>query len=742
MRATIKAIEFLAAALLIAGCAQNARLDTPGNRSALPAVGSRIPVDESRTVTLAGNVHPLVRSSLDEGAADAAVHLDHMILLLKASPAQQAALDDLVEQQQDPQSPLYHRWLTPAEFGSRFGTDDAGLALAAVWLSSHGFTIDEIPAGHRLIVFSGTAAQVSRAFHTVLHRYETSGAVHLANAADPQVPAALANIVEGIVSLHDFRRNSQLRVRNALAPQPNYSAGSTHYLFPADFATIYDLSSLYSAGVNGAAASIAIAGRSNIEIGDVAAFRSMAGLAANSPTVTLAGADPGLVAKDREESTLDVEWSGAVAPAAAVDLVVAPSTATTDGVDLAAAYIVNRAVAPVVSVSYGSCEPAMTAAELAFYSSLWEQAASQGMSIFVASGDAGAAGCEGATDSAGTRAAVNGLCSSPYATCVGGTEFNEGSNPAQYWSSSNSASYGSALGYIPEQVWNESALNGGTGLWASGGGVSVVYPQPAWQADISGASAANGMRAEPDVALSAADHDGFFMVENGSYWIVSGTSVSAPAFAGIMALVVDSRHGASQGNANPRLYSLADSAHSPFHATSSGNNTVPGVAGYTAAGATYNLATGLGSVDGALLIDVWGENASTTPPTLTLATSEQSVTVAQGGSATLSFTVATSGSFAGSVAFSMSSLPAGVTASWSVNPLTPSASTSSNSATLTLTASQTAAIGYFPLVITASGDGLTSSQSVTAFVPPRQTACSRFGLLPARCRPPIRTPLR
>ena len=112
----------------------------------------------------------------------------------------------------------------------------------------------------------------------------------------------------------------------------------------------------------------------------------------------LAGADPGLVAGDQDESTLDVEWSGAVAPAAAVNLVVAASTATTDGVDLAAAYIVNHAAAPVVSVSYGSCEQEMGAAELAFYNSLWEQAASQGMSVFVASGDAGAAGCQRAAD--------------------------------------------------------------------------------------------------------------------------------------------------------------------------------------------------------------------------------------------------------------------------------------------------------------------------------------------------------
>ena len=403
----------------------------------------------------------------------------------------------------------------------------------------------------------------------------------------------------------------------ALAPlsmQPEYSAGATHYLFPADFATIYDLNPLFAAGTNGTGSSIAIAARSNIKLSDVEAFRSMAGLPANDPSVTLDGADPGLVAHDQDESTLDAQWSGAAAPAAKVNLVVAASTATTDGIDLAAAYIVNHAAAQVVSVSYGSCEQDMGAAELAFYNSLWEQAASQGMSVFVASGDAGAAGCSAPTTNAGSQPAVNGLCSSPYSTCVGGTEFNEGANAAQYWSATNSAGYSSALSYIPEEVWNESASNGGAELWASGGGASTVYTQPVWQANVNGTGAANGMRAVPDLALAAADHDGYFVAENGSFWIASGTSAATPSFAGIMALVVQCQHGASQGNANPRLYTLADAADDPFHTTPSGDNSVPGVSGFTATGAAYNLATGLGSVDAALLVKGWSMASQIIPP--------------------------------------------------------------------------------------------------------------------------------
>jgi subtilase family serine protease len=533
-----------------------------------------------------------------------------MLLLLNPSPQQQSDLDALLAAQQDPDSPLFHQWLTPAEFGARFGASDADLAQVTGWLAAHGFTIDEIPASHRLIAFSGSVLQVAETFRTSLHIYRVNGADHLANAADPQIPAPFSGVVAGVVSLHDFRRNSQMHSLAPFSVEPDYSAGSTHYLFPADFATIYDLNPLFAAGTDGSGSSIAIAARSNIRLADVESFRSMAALPANDATITLDGADPGLVAHDQDESTLDTEWAGATAPGSKINLVVAASTATTDGIDLAAAYIVNHNSAPIASVSYGSCEQEMGAAELAFYNSLWQQAAAEGMSVFVSSGDSGAAGCSTPTATAGSETAVNGLCSSPYATCVGGTEFDEGANPAMYWSSTNSTGYDSALGYIPEEVWNESASNGGTALWASGGGASRVYTQPFWQANADGATAAGGMRAVPDVALAAADHDGYFVAENGSYWIASGTSASAPSFAGIMALVLQAQHGESQGNANPRLYAMASGGGNSFHPTPSGDNSVPGVAGFSAAGAAYNLGTGLGSVDAALLVKGWSARLS------------------------------------------------------------------------------------------------------------------------------------
>jgi subtilase family serine protease len=818
--------SFFVAASLIAAWAATASAQSPDRITR--------PVDEGQVVTLEGNVHPLARAEFDEGALAADAVLARMVLELEPSAAQQAELDALVEAQHDPHSPLYQQWLTPAEYGARFGAGARDVARICDWLRSHGFAIDEVAASRRQIQFSGTAEQVAEAFHTEIHRYSVDGVEHLANAQDPQIPAAFAGVVGGVVSLHDFRRKSEISAKRPIGSaavnagtaarsqhgaRTEYSDGTTHYLFPADWATIYDLSSLYSAGKNGTGSSIAIVGRSNINASDVASFRSASGLPANQPSVILVSTNPGLVSGDQDESTLDVEWSGAVAPGAAVKFVVGASTSTTDGVDLSAQYIVNHATAQVVSTSYGSCEQDMGAAELAFYNGLWQQAASEGISAFVSSGDSGAAGCDGGSSSKGTVAGVNGLCSSPYSTCVGGTEFNEGANASRYWSASDGANYESALGYIPEEVWNESASNGGSGLWASTGGVSTTYAQPSWQKGIAGTSASNGMRAVPDVAMSASSHDGYVIVEDGSYWIIGGTSAASPSFAGVMALVVQGQGGKGQGNANPGLYALLGAAKNPFHATPSGNNTVPGVTGFTASGAAYNLATGLGSVDGALLVSGWGtastpvaganfaltqsatsgsllagksttftvgvtesgsaknavaltvkaasgvtatvspasivpgttaaitltvastamagaqsvvvtgSNSSgtqtatyaltvTQAPTLTLTANSSSASVVRGAKQTVSLTAATGGSFSGSISWTVSGLPSGVTATWSANPLATSASVSSNAETLTLTAASAATLGSAQITVTAAGDGLTASSKVTVQVTP------------------------
>ena len=678
------------------------------------------PIDESQVVTLRGNVHPMARGEFDRGTVSGSMRLERLVLELEPSAEQQAELDALVEEQHDPGSPLYEHWLTPEEYGARFGASAGDLQTIVGWLQGHGFTINEIPTGNQLVIFSGTSEQVEETFHAAMHLYEVNGVQHMANALDPQIPAALAGVVGGVVSLHDFRRQGQSTARRALTgATPGYTSGGTNYLFPADWATIYDLNSLYAAGVTGKGTTIAIVGRSNIVLSDVATFRSSSGLVANQPTVVLVNSNPGLVSGDQDEATLDVEWSGATAPGATVNFVVAASTATTDGVDLSAQYIVNHASAQVMSTSYGSCEQDMGTAELAFYNGLWQQAAAEGISTFVSSGDAGAAGCYGGASATASGTGVNGLCSSQYSTCVGGTGFNEGASNSKYWAATNAAgTEESALGYIPEKVWNESGdVSGGSGLWASGGGASVVYAQPTWQKGLSGIAPANGMRAVPDIAMSAAGHDGYIIVEDGSFYVIAGTSAASPSFAGLMGLLVQSRSGKGQGNANPGLYALAGKPSGPFHSTPSGNNSVPGVAGFTASGGTYNLATGLGSLDGALLVNQWGSPLTTTSVDFALSESASAGSSQTGGTAKFTVSVTESGSGKSAVVLTAKSAT-GVTVAISPASITPG-----TTATITLSVGSTAAAGA--QTITVTGTDATGTQTVnyalTVSAPPTLT---------------------
>ena len=543
------------------------------------------------------------------------------------------------------------------------------------------------------IIFSGTAAQVNGAFGTAIRQYVVNGESHYANASAIQIPAALAGVVGGLVKLNDFHsRPSQVK------PQATY--GNIHYLAPADFATIYDLTPLYSAGVNGLGGSIAVVGRSNIMLSDIASFQSEYGLAANVPTVVLAtGSDPGFTGDgDALEATLDVEWSGAVAPKASISLVIAASTAATDGVDLAAQYAVNNSVADVLSVSFGSCE-AQT--NNAFYNNLWQQAAAQGISVFVSSGDSGAAACQYATAANGTVRAVNGLCSSPYSTCVGGTEFNEGANPGQYWLSGNNSMLGSAISYIPEEVWNESgSVLGGSDLYAGGGGTSTVFPRPAWQAGL-GVPTTN-QRFVPDLALTAASHDGYLVTYEGIQATVSGTSASSPSMAGIMALVV--QQNGVQGLANPNFYAMAqlqaNGGPAVFHDITVGNNSVPGLSGY-AATVGYDEASGLGSVDGHVLVSQWSSAANT----FTLALSSAAITATPTSAGAITITAAATGSFNSNLTLSYSTLPTAVTASLTGNVI----AGGTGSSTLTFTVGKTAVSGVYPITMTATGGGLTKT---------------------------------
>ncbi|MGH9434201.1 MAG: S53 family peptidase, partial [Terriglobia bacterium] len=433
------------------------------------------PVDAQKLVTLPGNTHPLARPEYDHGAAPDSLPLDHMLLVLERGPEQEAALRKLLDEQQVKSSPSHHQWLTPQQFGQQFGPADSDIQAVSDWLTSQGFQIDRVATGRVLIEFSGTAGLVRQAFHTEIHKYVVNGKPHWANASDPQIPAALAPVVAGVASLNNFPRRplhrtmgtfSRSKATGEVRPLFTYtSSGQTfHALGPGDFATIYNVQPLWQAGTDGAGQTIAIVGQSDINIQDVRGFRKLFGLPANDPQFIVNGPDPGIVSGDESESDLDVEWAGAVARNATIDLVISESTETTAGIDLSALYIVDNNIAPVLSESYGGCEAFLGVAGNALYNALWEQAAAQGITVLIAAGDNGSAGCDGGPgqNAAQNGLAVSGFASTPFDVAVGGTDFDDASTSSQYWSGKNSPlSQTSALSDIPEITCNDSCAQSG-----------------------------------------------------------------------------------------------------------------------------------------------------------------------------------------------------------------------------------------------------------------------------------------
>jgi subtilase family serine protease len=385
---------------------------------------------------------------------------------------------------------------------------------------------------------------------------------------------------------------------------------------PADFAVMYAVQPLYDLGIDGRGVSIAVVGRTDIRISDVRNFRSSFGLPANDPLFVHDGPDPGDLGDGNEdgqmeetEADLDVEWAGAVAPRASIQFVISKSTAASDAADLSAEYAVDHDIAPIISSSFGECERDLDQGN-DFYDALWGQAAAQGITVFVPSGDSGAAGCDDPSADSGSVRAVSGLCSTPWDVCVGGTALDDAADPARWWSAAQDPVTGESLiAPPPEIAWNESGTRpGGSGLFATGGGPSAIYDKPSWQ---RGPGVPNdGRRDTPDVSLNAAAHDGYIVFQRydpsvGTVFVVSGTSASTVAFAGLMALVVQSQGGARQGNANPVFYRMASIGNAgPFRDVVSGDNSVPGVSGFSA-GQGYDLTTGLGSIDAEALVRGW-----------------------------------------------------------------------------------------------------------------------------------------
>jgi hypothetical protein len=721
-------------------------------------------IDETNLVPMHTKVHPLARAGFDQGVVPDSRPMNRILLVLKRSPDQETALRTLMDAQQTKNSPNYHTWLTPAQFAEQFGVAGADIQKVTAWLTQKGFTGIKPSQGGMFIEFSGTAGLVRSAFHTEIHSFLVNGETHVANVSVPQMPAALAPVITGIHSLHNFRKNSYLHYSQALAKakaegklKPGFGTGAGLYAVgPGDFAKIYNLPPTSGAGaLDGTGQTIALVARSNIAVSDVNQFGTGFGISnltsfTAASNIILSGPDPGIMQPDDGEATLDVEWSGSVAPKAKLLLVVSDSqeTTSTDGVDLSAFYIVDFNVAPIMSESFGACEAAI---DDAFEFSLWEEAAAQGITVMVSTGDTGSASCDpdnyiNASD-AGLQ--ISGTASTPFNVAVGGTDFNDANNPLTYWN--DTAALETAKSYIPEIPWNDScastataltlnsvcasidpnqSLNGSTGLDLSGGGGGAStcglvngsgdcepYPKPSWQTGTG--VPADSARDIPDVSLYAAVNsasNNFYIMcladsaaQNGqacnltgpnfNFTGVGGTSVSSPAFAGIVALVNQNevnnsrlKAGEGQGNINYVLYKLAAAQNTTpgtalcnastaapnsactFNDITLGNNSVACVGSFTTpngfgnlnnpncstqvlnaigvlveptatttpgwtATAGYDLATGLGSVNATNLVTNWHTVTSNYLPSTTTITAPAAGSVTIGHGANVNFTV-------------------------------------------------------------------------------------------------------
>jgi len=713
------------------------------------------PVKNEVRVTVKDTTPALVKRSVDTGRMAGGQNLGRMILLLAPTAEQEQAAADLVAAQHDSSSPLFHKWLTSAQYGERFGVAVEDAEKVQQWLQLQGMTVHEVSLSRRFVVFSGTAGQVEQAFSTQMHTYTLNNQKFVANSTDLQIPAALSDVVKGVVRLHSEPHTPNLKIGQKF--KVNRKTGKIemglgqHFIGPADFATIYNVQPLYDAGINGAGQTIAIVTRSSLVnsnwnvdgVQDIRDFRNVMGLPANDPEVIVNGDDP-LVMSDSDtiEALLDVTLAGAVAPMAHI-VAVASQSNFADGVDASAEYIVDHNVAPIMSTSFGSCEQNLGPVQNAFYNALWRQAAAQGITAFVSSGDNGGAGCDDQASGAFAESgvAVNGLASTPYNVAVGGTQFNDVGQDDTYWAIDNDpTTLKSVLSYIPEQVWNESSNDPFfTSLWAGSGGVSTVYAKPNWQTATGVPN--DGKRDLPDISLAAAGHTSYALCFHAScnspdyvsLWGISGTSAASPAAAGIMALVLQKMNGQPQGLANYVFYKLA-STSGVYHDITLGDNKVPDANGqYTVgydAGPGYDLATGMGSFDANALVNNWSAASATAGSTtaLTLANG-QSTNIVHGSPASFQINVTCSGAHCaaptGTVALQGAS-DSGDFAGLGAAPLTPATPTSKATAT-----TKTIPGGTYGVTARYSGDGkyyTSTSNAINFTVTPENSQMVMGGI--------------
>ena len=689
------------------------------NTSAKPQPRITSPIDSSSRATLAGSRPPRAAAADDLGAVPSTLQLHGISLLFSRSPAQQAALDTLVAAQQNPASPLYHQWITPDQYAAQFGVAASDISAAEAWLEQQGFAVESVSRSRNRILFSGTAAQVASAFGAPLHYYLTPATAlqpaekHFAPSADLTLPSALASSVLAIGNLSDFHLLPHILRSAPQGAQPRFTSSQTgnHYLTPGDLATIYDITPAYNSGYTGSNQSIAVVGQSAVNLTDITNFQNAVGIAGKTPIVVLvpnSGTSAVVADGDEAESDLDLEYSSTIARGAQVYFVYTGNS-TSYGVFNSIEYAIDQKIAPVISSSYGDCEPNLGQSGYNQYNAYLQQAAAQGQTVVSAAGDSGSTDCYGEYKTTqvaqNEQLAVDFPSSSQYVTGVGGTEFPSAEvavgNNTYFDAQSTTDIISSAKSYIPEMVWNDDVATTADScpgttcspISSGGGGVSVFTAQPTWQTGTIGGVAvpSPGHRMVPDIAMTASPYNApfAFCTSDKTFWQTSqvascnnglrdsatgdltvggGTSFEAPTFSALVAIINQAKNSTGQGVVNSTLYSLAaTSAYATaFHDITSGGNQCLSGAAYCASPATtdypattgYDQASGLGSIDFFNLLTAWPNSVTGGSPSFMLAAS--SVNVAPGASAAGTLTITPFNGFTGTVNLTVSgSIPDG-----------------------------------------------------------------------------------
>jgi kumamolisin len=498
------------------------------------------------------------------GKADPAERLEVSVLLRRRSGT---ALTEHVKKLTSREKSDRH--LSREEFERQFGADNADIAAVKKFAGAQGLAVVQEHAGRRTVVLSGTVAQFNAAFGVDLQRFEHSGGSYRGRVGAVHLPDELHDAVEAVIGLDD-RPVAKPHFRARPSPGNVHwhaNAGGATSFTPLQIASLYDFPS--GTGQGECVAIIELGGGERTA--DLGTYFSALGIRA-APKVTVVSVDHGKNHPTGDpngpdgEVMLDIEVVGAIAPGAHIAVYFAPNTDAgfLDAITTAVHDTSNRP--SVISISWGGPESSWTQQSLTAFDSAFQAAAAMGITVCVASGDNGSS--DGVNDGANH---VDFPASSPYALACGGTSLQA-----------------SGTTITGESVWNDGAQGG-----ASGGGVSSVFPLPAWQDGLhvtptSGGNQPLTMRGVPDVSADADPETGYDVRIDGTDTVIGGTSAVAPLWAGLIARINAAKRS-SVGFINPLLYA----APSALKDITSGNN------GNFAAGSRWDACTGLGSPDGA-----------------------------------------------------------------------------------------------------------------------------------------------